>query len=71
MCTRTHRCEVCFEEYLVERCCDIGGGEPCEEWPGLVADARAGFQTSYGTLDPCRFCGSSVENLGSCTGVQL
>jgi len=64
MCARTHRCENCFEEYVVSRCCDSG----CEEWHDLLADVRSGYRGSIagsdeqGVLDPCRYCGSYINN---------
>jgi hypothetical protein len=64
MCARTHKCESCFEEYVVSRCCESG----CEEWNSLLADVKTGFRGSLagsdesGVLDPCRYCNSYINN---------
>lgn len=73
MCARTHKCEACFEEYSVGRCCEPDS--PCggEEWKSIVNDIQQGLAAGSnagmiiggplsGQVNPCRFCDSYVFN---------
>jgi hypothetical protein len=83
---RICKCETCFGEYRVGRCCSIKSACGGEEFQTLLQDIKAGAAPGsnwstmregpyVGQVDPCARCDDNVQNDAAsnptCPGVQF